>query len=122
MPRVKRGTHRRASRKKTLALASGFFLTKSKLHRAAQEAVERSLRHGYIGRKHKKRDFRSLWIVRINAACRDAGISYSKFIDGLKKAGIDLNRKVLAEIAIADANGFRALVEKARAAQPQQVQ
>jgi large subunit ribosomal protein L20 len=122
VPRVKRGTHRRASRKKTLALASGFFLTKSKLHRAAQEAVERSLRHGYIGRKHKKRDFRSLWIVRINAACRDSGISYSKFIDGLKKAGIDLNRKVLAEIAIADANGFRALVEKARAAQPQQVQ
>jgi large subunit ribosomal protein L20 len=122
VPRVKRGTHRRASRKKTLALASGFFLTKSKLHRAAQEAVERSLRHGYIGRKHKKRDFRSLWIVRINAACRDSGISYSKFIDGLKKAGIDLNRKVLAEIAIADANGFRALVDKARAAQPQQVQ
>ena len=122
MPRVKRGTHRRASRKKTLALASGFFLTKSKLHRAAQEAVERSLRHGYIGRKHKKRDFRSLWIVRINAACRNAGISYSKFIDGLKKAGVDLNRKVLAEIAIADENGFRALVDKARAAHPQQVQ
>ena len=122
MPRVKRGTHRRASRKKTLALASGFFLTKSKLYRAAQEAVERSLRHGYIGRKHKKRDFRSLWIVRINAACRNAGISYSKFIDGLKKAGVDLNRKVLAEIAIADENGFRALVDKARAAHPQQVQ
>jgi large subunit ribosomal protein L20 len=120
VPRVKRGTHRRASRKKTLALASGFFLTKSKLHRAAQEAVERSLRHGYIGRKHKKRDFRSLWIVRINAACRNAGISYSKFIDGLRKAGIDLNRKVLAEIALADDNGFKALVEKARAAQPQQ--
>ena len=123
MPRVKRGTHRRASRKKTLALASGFFLTKSKLHRAAQEAVERSLRHGYIGRKHKKRDFRSLWIVRINAACRNAGISYSKFIDGLKKAGVDLNRKVLAEIALADDAGFKALVEKSRAAaQPQQVQ
>ena len=120
MPRVKRGTHRRASRKKTLALASGFFLTKSKLHRAAQEAVERSLRHGYIGRKHKKRDFRSLWIVRINAACRTAGISYSRFIDGLRKAGIDLNRKVLAEIALADDAGFKALVEKARAAQPQQ--
>ena len=120
MPRVKRGTHRRASRKKTLALASGFFLTKSKLHRAAQEAVERSLRHGYIGRKHKKRDFRSLWIVRINAACRNAGISYSRFIDGLRKAGIDLNRKVLAEIALADDTGFKALVEKARAGQPQQ--
>jgi large subunit ribosomal protein L20 len=122
VPRVKRGTHRRASRKKTLALASGFFLTKSKLYRAAQEAVERSLRHGYIGRKHKKRDFRSLWIVRINAACRNAGISYSKFIAGLKKSGVDLNRKVLAEIAIADENGFRALVDKARSAQTQQVQ
>jgi large subunit ribosomal protein L20 len=122
VPRVKRGTHRRASRKKTLALASGFFLTKSKLHRAAQEAVERSLRHGYIGRKRKKRDFRSLWIVRINAACRANGISYSRLIDGLKKAGIDLNRKVLAEIAAIDEAGFRALVEKARAAQPQPVQ
>jgi large subunit ribosomal protein L20 len=122
VPRVKRGTHRRASRKKTLALASGFFLTKSKLHRAAQEAVERSLRHGYIGRKHKKRDFRSLWIVRINAACRANGISYSRLIDGLKKAGVNLNRKVLAEIAAVDEPGFRALVEKARVAQPQPVQ
>jgi large subunit ribosomal protein L20 len=120
VPRVKRGTHRRASRKKTLALASGFFLTKSKLYRAAQEAVERSLRHGYIGRKHKKRDFRSLWIVRINAACRASGISYSRLIDGLKKSGVNLNRKVLAEIAATDEAGFRALVDKARAAQPAQ--
>ena len=120
MPRVKRGTHRRASRKKTLRLASGFFLTKSKLYRAAQEAVERSLRHGYIGRKHKKRDYRSLWIVRINAACRTAGISYSRLMDGLKKAGIGLNRKVLADIAATDEAGFRALVDKARAALPQQ--
>ena len=120
MPRVKRGTKRRASRKKTLALASGFFLNKSKLYRAAQEAVERSLRHGYIGRKRKKREFRSLWVVRINAACRTAGISYSRFIDGLKKSGIDLNRKVLAEIAATDEAGFRALADKARAAgQPQ---
>jgi len=122
VPRVKRGSHRRASRKKTLALAKGFFLNKSKLHRAAQEAVERSLRHGYIGRKHKKRDFRSLWIVRINAACRANGISYSRLIDGLKKAGIDLNRKILAEIAAVDETGFRALVERARGAQPQPVQ
>jgi large subunit ribosomal protein L20 len=119
VPRVKRGTKRRASRKKTLALASGFFLTKSKLYRAAQEAVERSLRHGYIGRKHKKRDFRSLWIVRINAACRTSGISYSRFMDGLKKSGIDLNRKVLAEIAASDESGFRALVDKARTSQVQ---
>ena len=114
MPRVKRGTKRRANRKKTLALAQGFFLTKSKLYRAAQEAVERSLRHGYIGRKHKKREFRSLWIVRINAACRNAGISYSKFMDGLKKSGIDLNRKILAEIAATDEAGFRALVDRSR--------
>jgi large subunit ribosomal protein L20 len=115
VPRVRRGTKRRANRKKTLALAQGFFLTKSKLYRSAQEAVERSLRHGYIGRKHKKRDFRSLWIVRINAACRTAGISYSKFMDGLKKAGIDLNRKILADIAATDEAAFRSLVEKARA-------
>lgn len=118
MPRVKRGTKRRANRKKTLALAQGFFLTKSKLYRSAQEAVERSLRHGYIGRKHKKRDYRSLWIVRINAACRTAGISYSKFMDGLKKSGIDLNRKILAEIAATDDSAFRALVEKAKASAP----
>jgi len=122
VPRVKRGSKRRASRKKTLILAQGFFLNKSKLYRAAQEAVERSLRHGYIGRKHKKRNFRSLWVVRINAACRISGISYSRFIDGLRKAGIDLNRKMLAEIAVADAPGFRALVDMARAAAPQQVQ
>jgi large subunit ribosomal protein L20 len=116
VPRVKRGTKRRANRKKTLALAQGFFLNKSKLYRAAQEAVERSLRHGYIGRKHKKRDFRSLWIVRINAACRASGMSYSKFMDGLKKSGIDLNRKVLAEIAATDEAGFRALVQRAQSA------
>ena len=116
MPRVKRGTKRRANRKKTLALASGFFLNKSKLYRAAQEAVERSLRHGYVGRKRKKRDFRSMWIVRINASCRTAGISYSAFVHGLKKAGIDLNRKMLSEIAIHDAASFSSLVEKAKAA------
>ena len=116
MPRVKRGIKRRAYRKKTLALASGFFLTKSKLYRAAQEAVERSLRHGYIGRKRKKREFRSLWIVRINASCRNAGISYSKFMSGLKKAGLDLNRKMLADIALHDDVAFRALVQKAQAA------
>ena len=87
MPRVKRGTHRRASRKKTLALASGYFLTKSKLYRAAQEAVERGLKFAYNGRKNKKRDYRSLWIVRINASCRDAGLSYSKFLHGMKAAG-----------------------------------
>ena len=116
MPRVKRGTHRRASRKKTLDLASGYFLTKSKLHRAAQEAVERGLKFAYVGRKNKKRDYRSLWIVRINAGCRAAGITYSKFLHGLKAAGLDLNRKVLADVALKDEAGFRQLVETAKGA------
>lgn len=116
MPRVKRGTHRRASRKKTLNQASGYFLTKSKLYRAAQEAVERGLKFAYVGRKNKKREFRSLWIVRINAACREAGISYSMFLHGLKAAGLDLNRKVLADVALHDDTGFRQLVESAKAA------
>jgi large subunit ribosomal protein L20 len=116
VPRVKRGTHRRASRKKTLALASGYFLTKSKLHRAAQEAVERGLKFAYVGRKIKKRDYRSLWIVRINASCRAAGISYSRFMNGIKAAGMDLNRKVLAEIALNDETAFRNLAELAKSA------
>ena len=116
MPRVKRGTHRRASRKKTLEQASGYFLTKSKLYRAAQEAVERGLKFAYVGRKNKKREFRSLWIVRINAACRDAGISYSQFVHGLKAAGLDLNRKVLADVALHDDAAFKQLVESAKAA------
>lgn len=117
MPRVKRSTNRRDSRRKTLKLASGFFLTKSKLYRAAQEAVEKSLRYGYVGRKRKKRDFRSLWIVRINAACKAAGISYSKFMGGLKAAGVELNRKVLSDLALNDENAFLQLVEKAKASQ-----
>lgn len=116
MPRVKRGTKRRNTRHKTLERASGFFLTKSKLNRAAQEAVEKAGRYAYVGRRLKKRDFRSLWIVRIGAACRAADISYSKFMGGLKRAGIDLNRKVLAEMALNDATGFAALVERARGA------
>ena len=116
MPRVKRGTKRRANRQKTLSRASGFFLTKSKLHRAAQEAVEKALRYGYVGRRRKKRDFRSLWIVRIGAACRAAEMSYSKFMDGLKKAGVELNRKVLADMALTDAAAFGALVNQAKAA------
>jgi large subunit ribosomal protein L20 len=116
VPRVKRGTHRRASRKKTLELASGYFLTKSKLYRAAQEAVERGLKFAYTGRKNKKRDYRALWIVRINASCRAAGLSYSKFLHGLKLAGLDLNRKMLADIALHDDEGFQQLVTKAKAA------
>ncbi len=116
MPRVKRGTKRRESRKKTLALAKGFFLTKSKLHRAAQEAVEKSLKYGYVGRKLKKRDFRALWIVRIGAGARLADLSYSRFMDGMKKAGIGLNRKVLADLAYNDPAAFAALAEQAKTA------
>ena len=116
MPRVKRGPKRRASREKTLELASGYFLTKSKLHRSAQEAVERALRFGYVGRKRKKRDFRSLWIVRISAAAREAGLTYSKFMHGLKLAGIGLDRKVLAETAAADAAQFAQIVSQVKAA------
>jgi large subunit ribosomal protein L20 len=115
VPRVKRGPHRRASRKKTLDQASGYFLTKSKLYRAAQEAVERGLKFAYVGRKNKKRDYRALWIVRINAACRAAGISYSQFVHGLKVAGLDLNRKVLAEVALHDDTAFQQLVASAKA-------
>jgi large subunit ribosomal protein L20 len=116
VPRVKRGTHRRAARKKTLKLASGYFLTKSKLNRAAQDAVERGLKFAYVGRKNKKREFRSLWIVRINAACRAAGMSYSQFLHGLKAAGMDLNRKVLADVALHDDAAFQTLVASAKTA------
>lgn len=116
MPRVKRGTHRVASRRKVLQRAKGFFLTKSKLHRAAQEAVEKALKYAYVGRKRKKRDFRQLWIIRINAACKLNNLSYSRFMGGLRKAGVGLNRKMLAEIALVDESAFQALVEKARTA------
>ncbi len=113
MPRVKRGTNRRDYRKKTLERAKGFFLTKSKLNRAAQEAVEKALKYAYTGRKQKKRLFRSLWIVRINAACKAAGLSYSKFMHGLKLAGIELDRKILAAVAYDDNASFTALVNQA---------
>ncbi len=116
MPRVKRGTKRRQNRAKTLERASGFFLTKSKLHRAAQEAVERALKFAYTGRKQKKRLYRSLWIVRINAAAREAGLSYSQFMHGLKLAGIDLDRKVIAATAADDASQFTLLATQAKAA------
>ena len=116
MPRVKRGTKRRAKRKKILERASGYFLTKSKLYRSAKESVERGLKFAYSGRKQKKRQFRSLWIVRINAACKQNAISYSQFINGLKKAGIELDRKILADMAVKDAAGFTALTVQARAA------
>jgi large subunit ribosomal protein L20 len=114
MPRVKRSTKRNDRRKKILKRASGYFLTKSKLYQAAQEAVERGLKFAYIGRKQKKRQFRSLWIVRINAACKLNGMSYSTFINGLKKAGNGLDRKILSDIAANDPKGFAALAAQAK--------
>jgi large subunit ribosomal protein L20 len=116
VPRVKRSTNRRDSRRKTLTLAKGYFLNKSKLYRAAQEAVEKALGYAYVGRRRKKREFRRLFILRINAGCRINGLSYSKFICGLKRAGIDLNRKMLADIAANEPASFTILVEKAKAA------
>ncbi len=116
MPRVKRGTKRNDRRKKILKRASGYFLTKSKLYQAAQEAVERGLKFAYSGRKQKKRQYRSLWIVRINAAAKINGISYSLLINGLKKAGVELDRKILADMAVNDEQGFAALVVQARSA------
>ncbi len=116
MPRVKRGTKRSDRRKKILKRASGYFLTKSKLYQAAQEAVERGLKFAYTGRRQKKRQYRSLWIVRINAAAKINNFSYSQLINGLKKAGIELDRKMLADIAVRDEAGFTRLVEQAKAA------
>jgi large subunit ribosomal protein L20 len=116
MPRVKRGTKRSDRRKKILKRASGYFLTKSKLYQAAQEAVERGMKFAYSGRKQKKRQYRSLWIVRINAAAKMNGISYSQLIHGLKAAGVELDRKILADIAVHDEAGFTALVAQAKAA------
>src|SRR4029077_10531548 len=116
MPRVKRGTKRNDRRKKILKRASGYFLTKSKLYQAAQEAVERGLMFAYTGRTQKQREYPALWIVRINAACRINGMSYSTFINGLKLAGNGLDRKILADIAANDAAGFAALTVQAKAA------
>jgi len=113
--RIKRGVNAVKKRRKILKLAKGYFGGRSKRYRVAREAVMKSQNYAFIGRKAKKRDFRSLWIARINAAARINGLSYSKLMFGLKKAGIDLNRKVLAEIAVSDAAGFTALCEKAKA-------
>ena len=118
MPRVKRGSKRREKRKKILSLAKGYFLTKGKLYRSAQQAIDRAGNFAYVGRRRKKRDFRRLWIIRINAAAREHEISYSQFISGLKLAGVDLDRKSLAEIAARDPQAFGALVQSAKAARP----
>ena len=116
MARVKGATTTRRRHKKILKLAKGYFGGKSKLYRTANEAVMKSLQYAYMGRKLKKRDFRSLWITRISAAAQANGINYSRFINGLKKANIDLNRKVLAELAVSDPAAFAAIAEKAKAA------
>jgi large subunit ribosomal protein L20 len=116
MPRVKRSTKRNDRRKKILKRASGYFLTKSKLYQAAQEAVERGLKFAYIGRKQKKRQFRSLWIVRIGAAAKLNGLSYNQFIHGLKVAGVELDRKILADLAVNDPAGFAGLASQAKTA------
>ena len=114
MPRVKRGTKRRARRKKLLKHAKGFFLTKGKLYRSAKEAVNRSLRYTYRDRRVRKRDYRTLWIQRIGAAARANDLSYSQLIHGLKTGGIDLDRKILADMAVTDAEGFAALAATAK--------
>jgi len=116
MPRVKRGTKRRDKRKKILGLTKGFFLTKSKLYRSAKEAGQRALKFAYSGRKQRKRQFRELWIVRIGAAARQHEISYSQFMHGLQLAGVALDRKILADIAVHDAAGFGQLAAQAKAA------
>jgi large subunit ribosomal protein L20 len=116
MPRVKTGTVRRARHKKILKMAKGFYSGRRKHFRKAKEQVEHSLVYAYRDRRAKKRDFRRLWIVRINAACRLNDISYSRFMNGLKLANIELDRKILADMAINDAAGFTTLVASAKAA------
>lgn len=114
MARVKRAVNSRKKHKKILKLAKGYYGAKSKLFKTANETVIRALRNAYVGRKLKKRDFRSLWIARINAAARMNGLSYSKFMNGIKVAGVEVNRKMLAEIAIHDPKAFAELVEVAK--------
>ena len=116
MARVKRGVIARARHKKLLSRAKGYYNARRKVYRVAKQAVTKAAQYAYIGRKNKKRDFRSLWIVRINAASRICGLSYSRLISGLKKAGIGLDRKVLAEIAVHDMKAFAAVADRAKAA------
>ena len=116
MARVKGGLNAKKRHKKVLKLAKGYYGARSKQYRTAKAAVMRAMAHAYIGRKRLKRDMRRLWITRINAAARTNGMSYSRFMNGLKVAGININRKMLSEMAIHDAAGFTALVETAKAA------
>ena len=122
MPRAKRGNKRLEKRKKILALAKGYRGTKSKLYRSAKDSVERALNFAYTGRKLKKRDFRKLWIVRINAACRLNGLKYSQFMHGLKLAEIELDRKVLADLAVKQPDAFATLAGQVKDAIGKQTQ
>ncbi|RME40707.1 MAG: 50S ribosomal protein L20 [Deltaproteobacteria bacterium] len=115
MPRVKRGFKARRRRNRVLKLAKGYRGARSKLFRSATEAVDRALNYAYRDRKVRKRDFRALWIARINAAARENGLTYSRLVHGLKKAEIQLDRKILAELAVTDPAGFASVVEQARA-------
>ncbi|MBR2736837.1 MAG: 50S ribosomal protein L20 [Firmicutes bacterium] len=116
MARVKKAVNAKKKHKKVLKLTKGFYGQKSKVFRAANPAMMRSLASAYVGRKRKKRDFRRLWITRINAAARQNGISYSQLMNGLNKAGVQINRKMLADLAVNDAAGFSAIVETAKKA------
>ena len=118
MPRVKRGTVRRAKRKKLLSRAKGFYQTKSKLYRAAKEAVDTAGKYAFVGRKNKKRDYRRLWVIRINAAARENGLTYSQLMRGLKAAGITLDRKMLADMAATQTAAFARVAAQAKAALP----
>lgn len=118
MPRVKRGTVRVAKRKKLLKRAKGYFLNKSKLYRSAKESVDKALNYAFVGRRRKKRDYRQLWVVRINAAARENGLTYGQLINGLKAATIALDRKSLAELAVNHPAAFAKVAAQAKANQP----
>ena len=118
MPRVKRGTVRRAKRKKLLTRAKGYYQTKSKLYRAAKQAVDTAGKYAFVGRKNKKRDFRRLWIVRINAAARENGLTYAQLMRGIKAAGITIDRKMLADLAATQSAAFAKVAAQAKAALP----
>jgi large subunit ribosomal protein L20 len=118
MPRVKRGNVRRAKRKKLLSRAKGFYQTKSKLYRSAKESVDTALKYAFVGRRRKKRDFRRLWVMRINAAARENGLTYGQFMAGLKAAGNTLDRKSLSELAVSSPASFARLAKIAGEAKP----
>ena len=116
MPRVKRGTVRRAKRKKLLKRTKGFYQTKSKLYRSAKESADTALKYAFVGRRRKKRDFRRVWVIRINAAAREHGLSYGQLIHGLKAAGVGLDRKMLADLAVTQPDAFAKLAAQAKTA------